>query len=107
MQKKAEQLLTADLSKHISIKTLAEQFCVSETSLKNYFKNVYGMNISEYTRDLRINTAARLLSETTLSVAEISHQIGYAKQGKFAAAFKARTGMNPLEYRRNARCQAL
>ena len=105
--KKAEQLLTADLSKHISICQLAEHFSVSETSLKNYFKNVYGQNISEYMRNLRMNMAAKLLVETTLSISEISNRVGYTKQGKFAAVFRAQTGMNPLEYRRNEKLKML
>lgn len=98
--KKAEQLLTADLSKHIPIRLLAERLSVSETSLKNYFRSVYGQNISDYMRSLRMNTASKLLTETTLSVSEISNSVGYTKQGKFAAVFKKQFAMNPLEYRR-------
>ena len=100
--KKAEQLLTADLSKHIPIRQLAEQLSVSETSLKNYFKSVYGQNISDYMSSLRMNTASHLLIESTLSVAEIANRVGYTKQGKFAAVFKKQFGLNPLAYRRNA-----
>lgn len=104
--KKAEQLMTADLSEHIPIHRLAERFSVSETSLKNYFKSVYGQNISDYMRTLRMNLAAKLLSETTLPVSEISNRVGYTKQGKFAAVFKAYTGMSPLEYRRNEKLKS-
>ena len=104
--KKAEQLMTVDLSEHIPIHRLAERFSVSETSLKNYFKSVYGQNISDYMRTLRMNLAAKLLSETTLPVSEISNRVGYTKQGKFAAVFKAYTGMSPLEYRRNEKLRS-
>lgn len=104
--KKAEQLLTADLSKHIPARELAERFSVSETSLKNYFRNVFGQNISKYMRTLRMNKAAELLAETTLPVSEISIQSGYLKQGKFAAVFKAHTGMAPLEYRRSKKIES-
>lgn len=98
--KKAEQMLTADLKQHIPMKKIAQQFGVSETSLKNYFRGVYGKNVSDYLRDLRISMAEKLLTETKLPISEIASQIGYTKQGKFAAVFKKQFGFSPLEYRR-------
>lgn len=105
--KKAEQILTADLRQHISIKQIAEQFGVSETSLKNYFRGVYGKNVSTYLRDLRMTTAEKLLTETQLPISEIASQIGYTKQGKFAEVFRERFQMNPLEYRRSKKLSEL
>ncbi|HEY0299679.1 MAG TPA: AraC family transcriptional regulator [Arachidicoccus sp.] len=105
--KKAEEILTADLRKHIPIRLLAEQFSVSETSLKNYFRGVYGQNISAYLRKLRMNTAAKLLAETKIPISEVSIQIGYTKQGRFAAVFKQQFNMAPLEYRRAKRLEKL
>ncbi len=98
--KKAERILTADLKQHIPIKQVAIQFGVSETSLKNYFRGVYGKNVSDYLRDLRMSTAKKLLTETKLPISEIASQIGYTKQGKFAEVFRHQFQMNPLEYRR-------
>ena len=95
--------MTADLREHYPIKRVAEQFSISETSLKNYFRGVYGQNISSYLRDLRMNTAAALLAETQTAVAEIATQVGYANQGKFAAVFKKQFGLSPLDYRRSKR----
>lgn len=105
LAKKVEEILTADLRSHIPVRVLAEQLSVSETSLKNYFRGVYGRNISDYLRTMRMDTAARLLTGTTLSIAEISVQVGYAKQGKFAAVFRQQFHMNPLEYRRIKRLE--
>ena len=99
--KKAEQTLTADLKEHIPIKQIAQQFGVSETSLKNYFRGVYGKNISDYLRDLRMYTAEKLLIDTKMPISEIASQVGYTKQGKFAEVFRQRFQMNPLEYRRS------
>ena len=98
--KKAEHILTSDLKEHIPIREVAAKFGISETSLKNYFRGVYGKNISDYLRDLRMTTAEKLLTETTLPISEISSKIGYAKQGKFADVFRKYYNMKPLEYRR-------
>lgn len=98
--KKAEQILSEDLSAHIPVRLIAEQFGVSETSLKNYFRGVYGKNISAYLRDLRMTTAETALVSTDLSIAEIASRVGYTKQGKFAQVFKEVYHHSPLEYRR-------
>lgn len=101
MAKKAEQILTADLKQHIPMRQIAQQFGVSETSLKNYFRGVYGKNVSDYLREVRMSKAEKLLTETTLPISEIAAQIGYTKQGKFAEVFRRHFQMNPLEYRRS------
>ena len=69
--------------------------------MKNYFRGVYGKNISDYLRDLRMYTAEKLLIDTKMPISEIASQVGYTKQGKFAEVFRQRFQMNPLEYRRS------
>ncbi len=98
--KRTEEILTTNISKHIPIKTLAEKFNISETGVKNYFKAVYGENISIYLRKYRMKKASQMLIETNLSVGEISSMIGYTKQGKFAELFRKQYSYSPLEYRR-------
>ncbi|MFV0353227.1 MAG: helix-turn-helix domain-containing protein [Oscillospiraceae bacterium] len=101
--KKAEQILTADISKHHPIRCLAQQFAVSESSIKNYFRGVYGQNISDYLRNYRVTIAKQMLAETERPISEISVMLGYTNQGKFAAIFKSVVGRSPLDYRRTVR----
>ena len=103
--KKVEKILTADLRQHHPAWELADTFSISETSLKNYFRGVFGQNISLYLRDVRMNRAANLLLSTKLSVAEIAEQVGYSNQSKFASVFKKKFGVAPLEYRRLKRLE--
>lgn len=98
--KRIEKIITSDLRQHHPAWELAAQFSVSETSLKNYFRGVFGQNISVYLREMRMKKAASLLATTRLSVAEIAEQVGYLNQSKFASVFKKQFGMSPLEYRR-------
>ncbi len=99
--KRAAKILSDDLRQHIPVRQIAERFSVSETSLKNYFRGVYGQNISAWLRETRLIEAAKLLSSTKRLIAEISEQVGYSNQGKFAAVFKKQFGLSPLEYRRS------
>lgn len=98
--KKTEEILSSNLHKHIPIRLLAKHFSISETSLKNYFRGIYGQNISSYMCNLRMHTAAELLATTHLPIAEISIRVGYSNQGKFAANFKKIFQVSPSEYRR-------
>lgn len=98
--KKAEQILTADLGQHHPAHELAGFFSISETSLKNYFRGVYGENISSYMQKKRMDKAGELLLTTTLPVSDIALQTGYSSQSKFAAVFRKYYQVAPLEYRR-------
>ena len=98
--KQTEKIITEDLRQHYPVWQLAESFSVSETSLKNYFRGVFGENISVYLKKMRMEQAAKLLLTTKLSVSAIAEQVGYQNQSKFAAAFKKHFGDSPLEYRR-------
>lgn len=98
--KKVEKIITSDLRQHYPARELATIFSISETSLKNYFRGVFGQNISVYLRELRMQHAAELLISTQSSVSEIAERVGYINQSKFASVFKKQFGLSPLEYRR-------
>lgn len=101
--RETRNILCADLSQNHTARELAERFQVAETSLKNYFRGVFGENLSTFLREARMRRAAELLQSSELRVAEIAAQVGYENQSKFAAVFVRRFGCPPLEYRRRAR----
>ena len=98
--KQTEKMITEDLGRHYPVRKLADSFSVSETSLKNYFRGVFGENISVYLKKQRMEKAAKLLLSSRQSVSAVAEQVGYQNQSKFAAAFKKYFGDSPLEYRR-------
>ena len=97
--KKALGIFVEDLSIHIPVKKVSDQFGISETSLKNYFREVYGNCISDYLTSLRMKEAARLLADTDLSILQIANKVGYTNQGRFAKVFQQYRHMKPLAYR--------
>lgn len=97
-----KDLLVKDLSRHIPIRTIADSYGVSETSLKNYFRSVYGVTVSQYLNETRMQLAGKLLATTTMSISDIAKNCGYTNQGRFARIFRDYYHMKPLDYRRNA-----
>ena len=100
--RETRNILCADLSQNHTARELAQRFQVAETSLKNYFRGVFGENLSTFLREVRMRRAAELLQSSELRVAEIAAQVGYENQSKFAAVFVRHFGCPPLEYRRRA-----
>jgi AraC-like DNA-binding protein len=98
--KAVQGILMADLSKRYTARELARRFDVSETSLKTYFKYVYGCGYAAYQHNQRMKRAAKLLAETSKKVSEIATSVGYVSQAKFGKRFKETYGLTPLEYRR-------
>jgi AraC-like DNA-binding protein len=95
------EIITTDLSVRYTAAELAKQFMVSETSIKNYFRGVYGKGYREFINELRMERAAELLLENKHKVSEISEMVGFATQSRFAKAFKNYWDKSPLEYKRS------
>lgn len=95
-----EKTVMSDLSAHVTVADMAAEHGVSPSAVKKYFAAVFGLPISEYLKERRMEQAMDLLSATRKSVGEIAAACGYSNQGKFGTAFKTRTGSTPLEYRR-------
>ncbi|WP_175494614.1 helix-turn-helix domain-containing protein [Oribacterium sp. WCC10] len=95
----AEEILTLDLSKPVSISTAAAQLGISATTLKRFFYNVYDMNVSEYMKKKRMEKASELLKDRSVSVASIASAVGYSSTGHFSKAFREYYGETPLNYR--------
>lgn len=92
--------LTAHLDRKITIDELSRQYHINPTTLKNTFKEVYGVSIAAHIKQHRMDRAAQLLRETGLSVAEVARAVGYDSQSRFTAAFKSFFQVLPREYRK-------
>ena len=55
--KEVRSILLSDLSHNHTAQELAERFQIGETSLKNYFRGVFGENLSVWLREARMRRA--------------------------------------------------
>lgn len=100
--KEVKSLILEDLSIRYTANELAKKYAISETTLKNYFRGVYGCGYSQFQKEERMKLAGRLLSQSNKSVLDIANAVGYISQGKFNAVFKDFYCVTPLEYRRSS-----
>ena len=61
------------------------------------------MPFTEYLQTKRLSEASRLLTETSLSVYEVSNAVGYENESFFRRKFKERYKASPKQYRMKKR----
>ena len=88
---------------NIHLEDLANLVGMTPESLSRFFKIRSGKTISEYIIDIRLGYAARLLADTTNSVAEICYDCGFNNLSNFNRTFKKKKGCTPKEFRENFR----
>ena len=94
------QYLRENYSKKVTIEELSNNFFLSKSYLSSLFKKATGSGVVEYLQHIRIERACELLTNTTLSIAEISTQVGYTDYRFFNKSFKKITGVTAHEYRK-------
>lgn len=98
--KAVQQFLVGHMDENFTQEELSRRFDIPLTPLKNCFKSVFGASIGNYLLEYRMNRAAVFLrTEREVSVAEIAGRVGYDSPSKFAAAFRRKMGMTPMDYR--------
>ena len=97
----AVKYIKENYTRDINMAMVSNEVSMNYSLFSSAFKNYTGTNFVGYVRDLRINEAKRLLSETPLKVNEIAAKVGYDNEKHFMKSFKAIVGVSPTEYRKN------
>ena len=74
--------------------------CLSTTTFKEGFRRLYGLPVHTWLRQRRMERAAELLRDSSLSVLEVAQSVGYGSASQFSAAFRRQYGMTPAMYRK-------
>jgi AraC-like DNA-binding protein len=94
--KEAEAILIAHLQNsppRMSI--IAKTVALSESTLKRYFKLIYGKSIYEYYLNRKMEMARTLMLQKPYSVNQIAELMGYEKVSHFIEIFKKHHGYSP------------
>ncbi|CAA6823343.1 MAG: AraC family transcriptional regulator [uncultured Sulfurovum sp.] len=84
----------------INIDELAEHFKINKFYMHKIFKEIFGRNIYESIKSIRLQKASNLLLTNKYStITEIANECGYSSQTSFIRAFKERFSMTPNKWR--------
>lgn len=87
-----------DLSKPPVLKELAAIASMSETKLKQLFKQTFGDTIYNYFQKARMEEAAFLLKQAKHSVSEVGYELGFSNLSHFSRLFQKQYGITPKKY---------
>ncbi|WP_028519529.1 substrate-binding domain-containing protein [Ruminococcus flavefaciens] len=82
-----------------NISEIAESLYLSKSYLQKIYKSYFGKSIIEEMIEFRIDNAKTLLSQTDMTVTEISRECGYSSYNYFVRQFRTSEGCSPSDYR--------
>jgi AraC family transcriptional regulator len=94
------QELNDTLAETVRVRDLAARAKVHPVYLARRFRRYVGCSITDYRTRLRTRAVAEILTSSDASIASAANQCGFADQSHLCRAFKAATGLTPLDYRR-------
>ena len=86
-------------SNKITLQDIADAVFVSKGECCRFFKKSLKMSPYDYLINYRINESMKLLKNSSLSILDISENVGFNNVSHYIQIFKKKTGQTPLEYR--------
>jgi AraC family transcriptional regulator len=83
----------------VGLEALAEVARYSPTHLIRVYREVFGESPAEHAMRLRVDHSWRLVTDTRLTIGDISEAIGFESKSAFCRSFKARFGRTTSEVR--------
>lgn len=89
-------------SEKLTLESLAKDCFYNPSYFSRLFREHYGMTVVAFINQSRLEKAMCLLTETALSVEEISEKVGFSSKTAFYRAMKGSEGCTPSEYRKKS-----
>jgi AraC-like DNA-binding protein len=87
-----------DLSNPPVLATLSKLIGMSETKMKQLFKQTFGDTIYNYYQKIRMEEAAFLLKQAGYSVSDVGYKLGFSNLSHFSRLFEKQFGITPKKY---------
>ncbi|HVU57332.1 MAG TPA: AraC family transcriptional regulator [Puia sp.] len=94
----ARTLLIRDLSSPPSIASLAREVLLSESQLKQSFREMFGISIYQYFQRMRLEKGRQLLAERDRTVKDVAYELGFTNAGHFSRLFERAFHVKPKRF---------
>ncbi|HEY4290593.1 MAG TPA: AraC family transcriptional regulator [Puia sp.] len=95
---RARSLLVRDLSAPPTIASLARSILMSESQLKQSFREIFGVSIYQYFQNARLEKARQMLAENKHTVKEVGYELGFTNIGHFSRLFERAYHVKPKRF---------
>jgi len=89
-----------NFQENIPLTEIAEMVSMTVPSFCRYFKKITNKTFVQFVNERRLVHASKLLTENHMSISEVCFECGFNNFSHFNKSFKAFTGQNPSEYRK-------
>ena len=97
--RKAVKVFRQEPSKELDLNSVARTVGLSRSHFYARFHQCTGLSPRTYLDTLCCERASLLLSDPSVTIAEISELLGFSAQGHFTRFFKSKTGVTPNNFR--------
>ncbi|NMA84211.1 MAG: helix-turn-helix transcriptional regulator [Epulopiscium sp.] len=98
--KKAVDYIEDHYEEPMTLNHICEYLNISKCYFCTLFKKETGKTCSQFINDVRIEKSKELLTTKDYSILDIALSVGFNNQNYYTMAFKKRTGLTPLQYRK-------
>ncbi len=95
-----EKIIKQDLSKPISLRTLASLTHLSQRTIARSAECAVGLSPMKRIKEIRLSMARGLLLYSDLSITEIAYNVAYTRVQEFSRDYKVQYGVTPSEDRK-------
>ncbi len=88
-----------NLQRKITVNDLAGVACLSVSRFHDMFRTMTGITPHQFLLQIRLEQAVKLITGTSLTVAEISFRTGFSSQGALTNALRKHRGITPSALR--------
>ena len=81
-----------------SVEDLTTEVGISRAQLHRKMKEMTGLPVSEFIRNIRLEQAVRLLKEQKINVTQVAYTVGFSNLAHFSTVFRKQFGVSPTEY---------
>ena len=86
-----------------SVNDIISETYYSHATVSNAFRRYLGVTLSDYLINLRLDYAAELLANTSMTALEICSAVGYDSFSYFIKQFRKKFGVTPHKYRSDSK----
>ncbi len=96
------QIITEHVSDpDLSPNMVADELCMSYRTLYRRLQTISDKTLATIIRDIRMEHARQLLTQTKLTIEQVTMQLGYNNRGSFYKHFAAHFGCTPRQFQAN------
>lgn len=99
----AIKLMETHLEEVISIPEISERVGISQRQLDRLFRDVTHKTPALYYRDIRLDRARGLVTQTSMALTKVGVASGFPNQSHFCKVYRERFGLTPSQDRQDGR----